>query len=509
MRAGSEFYERGAKARREHALPHTPAPAPATDEEAAYWDDVWDCVGKWSEGIAKQVLHTTREIMKTYPVIYPVLKRDLPKPQRASRIRPQREEKVRRLRAGRDLTEADDDIILARLAPVAFLRRRAITFQDESDDSADDDSSSDYDTDSDDEVHGRAFVKIEDVPSYYTDAIDAQLQFLDIRDGAKSMKCVTPSGPQVLALSRALVDGRVSMSTCAESAASALPFAFRDGFNSSDATHILATNNDAAKILHSVRIDVRDSVDANTAVVSLDDDSAARVATVGCLLDDDVASSILYDACARIMAPPHDDDDNAGPLRGGVTFGGILNVLRASNDAEVTLASRGASGALAARKAVDDLMRSGTIRARGTRAGAAGSNSITVSDHYDNVLYYHAHGVDNQDRDAPLADADECARAVLGAVVRHPGISESRVIHALSRFFPAHAVLTALNALSRSNAVFTRVSERFASVIPRALGGSAPRDADNVIERFYFPHASGARVARDILRRHRPLSNDI
>jgi len=481
VRFGSEFYERGAKARREHALPHTPVPAPATEEEAAYWDDVWDCTGKWSEGVAKQVLHATREILKAHPVTYPVLKRDLPKPPRASRVRPKREEKVRRLRAGRDLTEADDDIILARLAPVAFLRRRAITFQDESDDSADDDSSSDYATESEDEAHGRAFVKIEDVPSYYTGAIDAQLRLLDVVDGgAKSVKCVTPSGPQVLALARALVDGRISMSTCGESTASALPFAFRDGFNSNDASHILAANNAAAKMLHSVRIDVREDNVASS------DDHVARVAAVGCLLDDDMASSILRDACARVVAARQSAKADEAASHAGLTFSDILNKLRASSDAEVTLASRGASGALAAHRAIDDLMHSGAIRARGDSRAA-------------DALYYYAADEDTAADDDADVDDVSCARATLTVIIRHPGISESRIIIALSRFFPSARVGSALRSLARSGAVFARASERFASIMPRAFGGSTARDAANTIELFYFPASSGAAVARDIL----------
>jgi hypothetical protein len=231
-------------------------------------------------------------------------------------------------------------------------------------------------------------------------------------------------------------------------------------------------------MLHSVRIDVREDNAASS------NDHVARVAAVGCLLDDDVASSILRDACARVVAARQSAKADGAASHAGLTFPDILNELRASSDAEVTLASRGASGALAARRAIDDLMHSGAIRARGDSRAADAS-------------YYYA--ADEDADDADDADDAACARATLTVIIRHPGISESRIIIALSRFFPSARVGSALRSLARSGAVFARASERFASTIPRAFGGSATRDAENTIELFYFPAPSGAAVARDIL----------
>mmetsp|Transcript_2444 Transcript_2444/g.8980 ORF Transcript_2444/g.8980 Transcript_2444/m.8980 type:complete len:134 (-) Transcript_2444:49-450(-) len=131
-------------------------------------------------------------------------------------------------------------------------------------------------------------------------------------------------------------------------------------------------------------------------------------------------------------------------------------------------------------------MHSGAIRARGHGRAADAS-------------YYYA--ADEETATAADDDDDDasCARATLTVIIRHPGISESRIIIALSAFFPSARVGSALRSLARSGAVFARASERFASIIPRAFGGSAVRDAANTIELFYFPAPSGAAVARDIL----------
>ena len=459
VRAGTELYERGAKARRENVLPHTPTPTPKTDEEAARWDECWDCTGKWSEGIAKQALLATREIMQKFPVTYPVLKSDLPKSPRLAR--PKRARKVRRLRAGRELTEADDEIVLARLAPISFLRRRAITFQDESDDSDGDDDSDfdDDDSEFDDDDSGRPPPQLKDVPSHYFDALKAQLELLRV-GGAETTKIVAPTGPQVFAIARALVDGAVSVSACAETSALGLPLAFAIDAATENHAHFLVTAP-CAKGLHTVKIGVRDR-DAR------DCDSIARIDAVGCLIADDIAVAILRDACARVIAS-HDCH--------GVDFCALLTELRSSHDAGA--AARGAVGALAAKRAMDDLIIAGVVRAR------------SPGDDRASVVYVIAASDVARANDGN--DADACARAAASVIMCDPGVSESRVARALASKFSASDAVTALARLSSVGAISVRACETSASATPISFGKSTSASVD----RFFYP-AVGASLALDL-----------
>jgi len=444
LRVGAEFYERGARARRETALPFVESPALQSAMDTDTWDETWDATGKWSEGIAKQVLHATREILKESPVPYPLPKQ--PKPPRVVRVRAKREEKVRRIRAGRELTEADDDIILARLAPIAFLRRRAISFQDESDDSDYDDVSDYDDSDMDEEIDA-PFKSLRDheVSTHRSDAL-THAQTLFAADAPKHVSCVAPNGSQVLALCQALVDNKINMSLTSEDATRDVPPAFNDDrFNDSP---YFKSPNSAVKALHSVKIDIRDGDHNGGKFVS--------AATVGTLPIASNEEKAIETKCVKVIK-----ELRAG---NGVSAKEVIDELRASNVAEAV----GALGASVVRCALDALTSSGKI----------------TSETIENEIVYTTRKSSSRSTEDALIGA--CTRAVAGVALNYPGSSESRIINALGKMYPMHVIARALKQLTTNGVLFERVTEKRASIVPPALGGAETGDSRNVAERFFF-----------------------
>lgn len=443
LRVGGEYYERGARARRDSALPHMPAPAPENEYEVERWDETWDGSGKWSEGIAKQVLQSTRSILREFPISYVVQRREPRSPHR----RPKREEKVRRLRAGRDLTEADDDIILARLAPIAFLRRRAISFGDESDDSDEDDVSDYDDSDADEEVLLPFREAHEhEVPLPRLEALEYAQTLLQ-SNAPKVASCVAPNGPQVLALCQALVDKRISMSITTDAAASSLPPAFGDEGDSGCV--FFNSPNAALRMLHSVKIEKLDVSNSG---------EAGGPNTIGLLQLRKNHVKELEPKCLRVIQ---------ARTEGGATLKDILDELRASKVSE----AYGATGAYAVRAALDSLSSKGSIRiesAESELAYVCRKKSSSLGWACDDAVI-HA-----------------CARAVAGVALNHPGASETRMFNVLGHVYPLHVIAHALKHLLDQGILFERVVEKFTTPVPAALGGSTFGDDRNVIERFFF-----------------------
>ena len=444
LRVGAEFYERGARARRETALPFVESPTSQSAMDVDTWDKTWDTTGKWSEGIAKQVLHATREILKESPVPYPLPKQ--PKPPRVARVRAKREVKVRRIRAGRELTEADDDIILARLAPIAFLRRRAISFQDESDDS-DYEDVSDYDDSDMEEEIDVSFKDLREhkVSTHRSDAL-THAQELFAADAPKRVSCVAPNGSQVLALCQALVDNKITMSTTSEEATRDVPPAFNDE-RVNDSPYFKSPNS-AVKGLHSVKIDVRDGDGDGGKFVS--------AATVGTLPIAPADAKSIETKCLKLIT-----ELRAG---NGVSAKEVIDELRASDAAEAV----GALGASVVRCALDALTSAGKI----------------TSETIENEIVYTTRKSSSRSTEDALLGA--CARAVAGVALNHPGSSETRVINALGKTYPVHIIVRALRHLITDGILFERVTEKYASIVPPALGGAETGDDRNVAERFFF-----------------------
>ena len=448
MKVGSEYYERGARARRETALPHLPLPAPASDEDKERWDETWDGMGKWSEGIAKQVLQSTRAILDQFPVTYPLPKHD--KASSPRRPKPKREERVRRLRAGRELTEADDDIILARLAPIAFLRRRAISFQDESDDS-DDDDVSDYDeSDIDEEIlypFSQETVCGAQVAQHRLDAIKYTRE-LSAHHSA-NLKCVTPSGPQVLALCRALVDNKISMSTTTETAADQLKEAFGSDAETSEGLHFKPSDV-AMKALHSVRVEVGSH--ANDAIV--EELKCSNV--IGSLSVD--ASKQTQLKCLKMIPKLNDGT--------GATIDEIVRQIRN----EDVHSAKGALGALEIQRALDDLIVNGSVVAEGRGP----------------LVFYQLPKQRATAQKSNDSSMKSCTRAVAGFVLNYPGCTSARVYNALGGSFNLETITLALARLVREDIICERATEKYTSVVPKLFGGSFSGQDENTVERFYF-----------------------
>ena len=448
MKIGSEYYERGARARREIALPHLPLPTPVNDEDRERWDETWDGTGKWSEGIAKQVLHSTRTILEQFPVTYPLPKHD--KASSPRRLKPKREERVRRLRAGRELTEADDDIILARLAPIAFLRRRAISFQDESDDS-DDDDVSDYDeSDVDEEIlypFSKETVCGIQVAQHRLDAIKYARELSAHQ--STNLKCVTPSGPQVLALCRALVDNKISMSTTTETAADQLKEAFGCDSQTSEGLH-LKPSDVPMKALHSVRVEVGSH--ANDAINA--EFKCSNV--VGSLSVDATKQTQLK--CLKMIRKLNDGT--------GATINEIVHNVRNEN----VHSAKGALGALEIQRALDDLIVDGSVVAEGRGP----------------VVFYQVPKQRVSVQESDESSLKSCTRAVAGFVLNYPGCTSARVYNALGGSFNLGTITLALARLVREDIICERATEKYSSVIPKLFGGSFLGQDENSVERFYF-----------------------
>ena len=445
LRIGAEFYERGARARRDSALPHLPSPTPDSSEAIDRWDEIWDCTGKWSEGIAKQVLQATRAVLHDFPVPYPLPRRDVPKsPRHGNRMRQKREEKVRRIRAGRDLTEADDDIILARLAPIAFLRRRAISFQDESDDS-DEDDVSDYDDSDVDEEITVPFKDLHDhvVPSPRVDALSYAQTLFDA-NAPNTVACIAPNGPQVLTLCQALVDNRVAMSTTTDSVGDSLPQAF-NGQGAGDSTYFKSPNV-AVKAMHSVKIEILDASKASAEVA---------VETVGTLRLPAKNLKNVESKCLKIV-------EKAGTA---VPSQVIIDELRVAKVAETF----GALGAYNVHHALGVLVSSGALRTE------THENEIVYSMPSENAMDF-----------ADNAAFENCTRAAAAVALNQPGSSETRIVNALGKSYPIHLIARALNHLVDEGVLLERVTEKFFSVVPPVLGGSTMGDEENMAERHFF-----------------------
>ena len=449
LRIGAEYYERGARARRDNALPHRPSPIPKSEFEVERWDETWDGTGKWSDGVAKQVLQSTRSILREFPISYDLPKREAPRPKL------KREEKVRRIRAGRTLTEADDDIILARLAPIAFLRRRAISFQDESGDS-DEEDVSDYDDDSDvDEELSTSpkGIRAYEVSASRLEALTCAQHLLDA-DKPKHVSCVAPNGPQLLALCSALVDQKISMSTTNETVTSALPPAFD---SSGDSAGVYFNSpNVALKSLHGVKIEILDS--ENTAVSDVS-------GPIDFLQTSNENVKMMEPHCMKVIQ---------GRDR-GMNFNDLIGELRSSKIVEAA----GARGADAVRRALDNLTAKGSVR---------------VETSENEIMYFCRRTKASTSWAVDDVEIKACARAVLGVVLNHSGASETRLINSLGDSFLVHVISHAVKFLVDEGVLVERVIEKLASVIPPTLGGSTIGDDQNVAERFFFADESSAKT---------------
>ena len=376
---------------------------------------------------------------------YPLPKQ--PKPPRVARVRAKREVKVRRIRAGRELTEADDDIILARLAPIAFLRRRAISFQDESDDS-DYEDVSDYDDSDIEEEIDVSFKDLREhkVSTHRSDAL-THAQELFAADAPKRVSCVAPNGSQVLALCQALVDNKITMSTTSEEATRDVPPAFNDE-RVNDSPYFKSPNS-AVKGLHSVKIDVRDG-DGDGGEIRLGSHrrNASHRARRREIDRNEVFEAHHRVTCRKRRVREGSDRRTSRVRRGG--------------------SGAGALGASVVRCALDALTSAGKI----------------TSETIENEIVYTTRKSSSRSTEDALLGA--CARAVAGVALNHPDRPKTRVINALGKTYPVHIIVRALRHLITDGILFERVTEKYASIVPPALGGAETGDGRNVAERFFF-----------------------
>jgi Fe2+ or Zn2+ uptake regulation protein len=234
------------------------------------------------------------------------------------------------------------------------------------------------------------------------------------------------------------------MSTATEAVGESLPHAF-NGQGAGDSMYFKSPNA-AVKAMHSVKIEILNASKASA-------DVAAE--TVGTLRLPTKISKTIEFKCIKIV-------EKAGIA---IPSQVIIDELRAAKVAEAF----GALGAYAVYQALSALVSTGAIRTE-TRENEIvySMPSTNTMDFADNVAF------------------ENCKRAAAAVALNHPGSSETRIVNSLGKYYPIHLIVRALNNLVDEGVLFERVTEKFVSVVPPALGGSTMGDDGNIAERHFF-----------------------